>query len=77
MATYGKPVKNHRLRNIFLQAALQGAMAFGSYQFFTPDTWKDAIGQKVEHVTGSKVLGHATGTLHPWQKTIEIPVPGK
>jgi hypothetical protein len=70
MATYGTPAKTHKLRNTFLKVAACSVMLFGSYQFYMPDGAKDAIGQKVEHVTSSKALGHVAGTLHPWQKPL-------
>jgi hypothetical protein len=81
MATY--PTRtgtgNHKLRNTFLKVAACSVMLFGSYQFYMPDGAKDFIGQKVEHVTGSKTLGHAVSTLHPWEKPVvqvNLPKPG-
>jgi hypothetical protein len=80
MATYPtKSSGNHSLRNKFLKVAALSVMAFSTYQFCVPDTAKDFIGQKVEHVTGSHALGHAVSTLHPWEKPlvqVNLPKPG-
>lgn len=80
MATYPtrSSTGNHKLRNAFLKATLGATLLFGSYQFYMPDGVKDSIGQSVEHVTGSKMLGHSVSTLHPWQKPlvqVNMPAP--
>jgi hypothetical protein len=76
MALYDRSTPKHGLKKTFLKVALGTALVFGSYQFYTPDSWKDSVGEKVEHLTGSKTVGHAFGTLHPWEKpAVKIPVP--
>ena len=72
MATYPTQTGpgQHKLRNTFLKVAAYSVMLFSTYQFCVPDGAKDFVGQKVEHVTGSKTLGHAVSTLHPWEKPV-------
>lgn len=81
MATYPSRTgtSNHSLRKTFLKAAAYSVMLFSTYQFCVPDVAKDAVGQKIEHVTGSKAVGHVFGTLHPWEKPVvqvNLPKPG-
>ncbi|MEZ0223019.1 MAG: hypothetical protein ACAH83_00570 [Alphaproteobacteria bacterium] len=81
MATYPTRTgtNNHSLRKTFLKVAACSVLLFGSYQFYVPDGAKDAVGQKVESITGSKAVGHVFGTLHPWEKPVvqvNLPKPG-
>lgn len=73
--TFGKPAKKkHPVRKAFLIAAVAGAALWGDYQYYTPESWKDSAGQKVEEVTGSGWLGEAFGKKAPPQETsIETP----
>jgi hypothetical protein len=75
MATFGKPVQKHRLKKAFAKATIMGLMVFGSYQYYTPDSWKDAVGKKVEDVTGSERLGHLLSAEKPPAVTVTVQPP--
>jgi hypothetical protein len=75
MATFGKPVQKHRLKKAFAKATILGLMIFGSYQYYTPNSVKDAIGQKVENVTGSQRLGKLMSSDKPAPVKIEVAPP--
>lgn len=75
MATFGKPVQKHRLKKAFAKATILGLMTFGSYQYYTPDSWKDAVGDKVESVTGSERLGRLLSSDKPAAVTVTVQPP--
>lgn len=61
-SSFGKPAgSKHPLRKFALIAIFAGAALWGDYQYYTPDSWKDSVGQKVESLTGSELLGEAFG----------------
>ena len=65
MATYGKPEKKHKLAKAFAKAAIYGLMIFASYQYYTPDRVKDAVGHKVEQTTSVHWLGKMMSSSKP------------
>lgn len=56
MATFGKPVQKHRLKKAFLKATLAGVLLFPAYQAYTPDSWQEAVSDKIADITH---MGHA------------------
>lgn len=75
-STFGKPAKKkHPFRKFLLIGAFATVALWGDYQYYTPDSWKDKVGQKVEEVTGSTWLGEAFGKAAAKEgATLETPV---
>ncbi|HYD16936.1 MAG TPA: hypothetical protein VEF76_00490 [Patescibacteria group bacterium] len=77
---FGKPANPHRLKWAFAKAVIAGLALNAMYQQYTPDDWKDKVGQKVEQVTGSELagefMGHKAAVVVPAQQPAPKP-PGQ